>query len=145
MTDNRVWKLPESAPDPAELAAAWTQVVENGVAAMQAGARPAPSARLRSDRAGARDGRFHRPALVQPDGGAAGEPGRRVRMDGAVGRRRPPRRRPARSSRSIAPERGDRRFGDPAWSEEPVFDYLKQAYLLASAPGDRPGRRRPRG
>ena len=24
MTDNRVWKLPESAPDPAELAAAWT-------------------------------------------------------------------------------------------------------------------------
>ena len=32
----------------------------------------------------------------------------------------------------IAPERGDRRFGDPAWSEEPVFDYLKQAYLLAS-------------
>ncbi len=32
----------------------------------------------------------------------------------------------------IAPERGDRRFGDPAWSEDPVFDYLKQAYLLAS-------------
>ena len=32
----------------------------------------------------------------------------------------------------IAPERGDRRFNEPAWSEEPVFDYLKQAYLLAS-------------
>ena len=32
----------------------------------------------------------------------------------------------------IAPERGDRRFGDPAWSEDPVFDYLKQAYLLAA-------------
>ncbi len=32
----------------------------------------------------------------------------------------------------IAPERGDRRFGDAAWSEDPVFDYLKQAYLLAS-------------
>ena len=33
----------------------------------------------------------------------------------------------------IAPERGDRRFGDAAWSEDPVFDYLKQAYLLAAA------------
>ena len=33
----------------------------------------------------------------------------------------------------IAPERGDRRFGDPAWTEDPVFDYLKQAYLLAAA------------
>jgi polyhydroxyalkanoate synthase len=30
------------------------------------------------------------------------------------------------------PKRGDRRFGDPAWSEEPAFDYLKQAYLLAA-------------
>lgn len=32
----------------------------------------------------------------------------------------------------IEPERGDRRFKDAAWSEEPIFDYLKQAYLLAS-------------
>ena len=32
----------------------------------------------------------------------------------------------------VEPERGDRRFKDPAWSEQPVFDYLKQAYLLAS-------------
>lgn len=31
-----------------------------------------------------------------------------------------------------APVKGDRRFSDPAWSEEPVFDYLKQAYLLAA-------------
>ena len=41
MTDTRVWKLPESAPSPAELAAAWTKVIENGLAAMQA--RPATS------------------------------------------------------------------------------------------------------
>jgi polyhydroxyalkanoate synthase len=32
----------------------------------------------------------------------------------------------------VEPERGDRRFKDPAWSEQPAFDYLKQAYLLAS-------------
>ena len=32
----------------------------------------------------------------------------------------------------IAPESGDRRFRDPAWSENAVFDYLKQSYLLAA-------------
>ena len=31
----------------------------------------------------------------------------------------------------IVPEKGDRRFNDPAW-REPYFDYLKQAYLLAT-------------
>lgn len=32
----------------------------------------------------------------------------------------------------IEPEPGDRRFKDPAWSENPVFDYLKQSYLLTA-------------
>ncbi|HKP79449.1 MAG TPA: alpha/beta fold hydrolase, partial [Phenylobacterium sp.] len=31
----------------------------------------------------------------------------------------------------IEPERSDRRFSDPAWNSEPIFDHLKQAYLLA--------------
>ena len=43
MTDSRVWKLPETAPDPAALAAAWGRVIENGLAALQAGATPATS------------------------------------------------------------------------------------------------------
>jgi polyhydroxyalkanoate synthase len=30
----------------------------------------------------------------------------------------------------FAPARGDRRFSDPAWTEELWFDHLKQAYLL---------------
>ena len=32
----------------------------------------------------------------------------------------------------VTPERGDRRFSDPQWSENPVFDAIKQSYLLSS-------------
>jgi poly[(R)-3-hydroxyalkanoate] polymerase subunit PhaC len=35
----------------------------------------------------------------------------------------------ATGSAEIAPPRGDRRFGDPAWQENPVFHRLVQAYL----------------
>lgn len=31
-----------------------------------------------------------------------------------------------------APQKGDRRFSAAAWSDEPVYDYLKQTYLLAA-------------
>jgi polyhydroxyalkanoate synthase len=34
---------------------------------------------------------------------------------------------------SVAPEKGDRRFEDPAWREHPAFRRLMQAYLLLSA------------
>ena len=30
------------------------------------------------------------------------------------------------------PDRGDRRFKDQAWSEELLFDYLKQSYLISA-------------
>ena len=32
----------------------------------------------------------------------------------------------------IEPEPGDRRFKDDDWSENPIFDYIKQSYLLAA-------------
>jgi polyhydroxyalkanoate synthase len=32
----------------------------------------------------------------------------------------------------VHPARGDKRFADPAWEENPVFDVIKQSYLLTS-------------
>ncbi|NQV44443.1 MAG: class I poly(R)-hydroxyalkanoic acid synthase, partial [Rhodospirillales bacterium] len=32
----------------------------------------------------------------------------------------------------VEPEKGDRRFRDPAWGENQIFDYIKQSYLLTS-------------
>ena len=129
MTDSRVWKLPESAPSPAELAAAWTRVIENGLAAMQS--RPAasfafdPAAPARAMMDFTTQLWSNPMALLQASQAAASEwaelwsqAARR-----AAGHEAEP---------MIAPERGDRRFGDPAWSDDPLFDYLKQAYLLAS-------------
>jgi polyhydroxyalkanoate synthase len=129
MTDNRVWKLPEGAPDPAELAAAWTRVVENGLKAMHA--RPAASSPY--DPAAPARAMFDfttqlwsNPMSVLQAGQAAASEW--MELWSASARRLAG----AEVEPVIAPERGDRRFGDAAWSEHPVFDYLKQAYLLAS-------------
>jgi len=131
MTDSRVWKLPESAPDPAELAAAWTKVVENGLAAIQAGARP--SASLAFDPLAPARAMFdfqrqlwtNPMSVLQASQAAASE---WMELWGATARRAAGQ----QVEPIIAPERGDRRFMDAAWSEDPAFDYLKQAYLLAA-------------
>jgi polyhydroxyalkanoate synthase len=133
MTDSRVWKLPESAPDPAALARAWTRVVENGIAAMRAGAGAGAAPSLAFDpTAPARAMAdftvqlWSNPmAVLQASQAAASE---WAELWGSAARRAAGQ--PVEPL--IAPERGDRRFGDAAWSEDPVFDYLKQAYLLAS-------------
>lgn len=130
-TDTRVWKLPESAPDPAELAAAWTRVVENGVAAIEAGAKSPPSLAFDPTAPARAMTEFtaqmwRNPlAVLQASQAAASE---WMELWGAAARRAAGH----DVEPVIAPERGDRRFMDAAWSEEPVFDYLKQAYLLAS-------------
>jgi polyhydroxyalkanoate synthase len=131
MTDSRIWKLPESAPDPAELAAAWTKVVENGLAAMRAGARPAatlafdPTAPARAMADFTAQLWSNPIGVLQASQAAASE---WMELWGAAARRAAG----GAAEPVIAPERGDRRFGDAAWSEDPAFDYLKQAYLLAS-------------
>jgi polyhydroxyalkanoate synthase len=133
--DTRVWKLPEKAPSPVEFAQAWSRVVTSAADMMRAsgeraaqGAPPLPydpaapfkafsgfAAHMLTDPAyalkvqqdAASDWLQLMTAAATRAGGGTTEP-------------------------VIAPERGDRRFADPAWSEEPIFDYLKQAYLLAS-------------
>jgi len=132
MTDSRVWHLPESAPQPAELAAAWTRVIENGIAAIRAGATHTPASLAFDPLAPARAMAdfsvqlWSNPmAVLQASQTAASE---WMELWGASARRLAGQ----QVEPVIAPERGDRRFGDAAWSEDPVFDYLKQAYLLAS-------------
>ncbi len=38
----------------------------------------------------------------------------------------------AESKPLVQPEPGDRRFSSPAWSESPIYDYVRQAYLINS-------------
>jgi polyhydroxyalkanoate synthase len=129
MTESRVWKLPESAPDPAELAAAWSKVVENGLKAMHA--RPAatsafdPTAPARAMFDFTTQLWTNPMAVLQASQSAAAE---WMALWGAAARRAAGH----AVAPVIAPERGDRRFMDAAWSEDPAFDYLKQAYLLAA-------------
>src|SRR3954462_5097263 len=130
MTDSRVWKLPETAPSPAELASAWTKVIQNGLAALQA----APQTSLPFDPVAPARTMFdfttqlwsNPMAVLQASQAAASE---WAEYWGAAARRAAGQ----EVEPVIAPERGDRRFGDPAWSEDPLFDYLKQAYLLPAA------------
>src|SRR3954469_10669448 len=129
VSDSRVWKLPQSAPDPAALAAAWTRVVENGLAALAS--RPAstfafdPTAPARAMFDFATQLWSNPAAVLEASQAATAE---WIELWSTSARRAAGR----ETEPVIAPERGDRRFGDPAWSEDPVFDYLKQAYLLAS-------------
>src|SRR5688572_26954012 len=123
MTDSRVFKLPETMPSPAELASAWTKVVENAVAAMRSGTQlPAsiahdPTAPARAFAEFSRQLWTDPVGILQASQAAAAE---WVELWSSAARRVGG----AETEPVIAPERGDRRFNDPAWSEEPVFDYL---------------------
>lgn len=132
--DTKVWKLPERLPDPAELAGAWARVVGNTVDLLRANAS-GPLA-------------LHPPAFdvaapvkvftelgfgLMSDPLRLVEVGQKATADWMqLWSRMAARASGAEVEPVVTPERGDRRFSDPAWKEEPVFDYLKQAYLLAS-------------
>src|SRR5688572_11719315 len=130
-----VWKLPEGAPSPSELAEAWSRVIAGalhlGASAAERAADPKapipfdPTAPARALGEFAAHLWSNPVELLKAQQKAAADwmqlwSGAAARAAGAT------------PEPVIAPERGDRRFNDPAWSEEPVFDYLKQAYLLTA-------------
>ncbi|HEX8263205.1 MAG TPA: class I poly(R)-hydroxyalkanoic acid synthase [Allosphingosinicella sp.] len=130
-----VFKLPESLPSPADLAEAWSKVVANAVhLATSAAARPLDAHVPQPFDAAAPARAFgefaahlwsHPQELVKAQQKAASD-WMKLWQSAAA-------RAAGRAADPVAvPERGDRRFNDPAWSDEPVFDYLKQAYLLTA-------------
>jgi polyhydroxyalkanoate synthase len=135
MTDSKLFKLPDNLPAPSELADAWGQVVANAIRLAGASAEraldphvPKPfdaAAPARAFGAFAAHLLTHPGELIRAQQKAAGD---WMKLWGAaVGRAA------GQAPEPLAePERGDRRFKDPAWSQEPVFDYLKQAYLLTA-------------
>jgi polyhydroxyalkanoate synthase len=135
MADTRVFKLPENLPSPSELADAWGQVIANAIRLAGASAERAmdphvpqpfdPAAPARAFGAYAAYLLTHPGEILRAQQEAAAD---WMKLWGQAAARAAGH----KSEPLAAPERGDRRFDDPAWSEEPVFDYLKQAYLLAA-------------
>ena len=123
--DSRVWKLPANAPSPADLADAWSKVIAGAVnlasASVTRGLDPhvpkpfdvgAP-ARAFTEFA---SHLWANPAQLfkaQQEVAADWMKLWTATAARAVGKPAEP---------VIAPERGDRRFNDPAWSEDPAFD-----------------------
>jgi polyhydroxyalkanoate synthase subunit PhaC len=135
MSDSRVWKVPEAAPSPVAFAEAWSRVVTGAADLVRSSAdaaskQPAPlpfdpTAPLKAF-SGFATHLLTDPAYAMKVQGQAMSDWLQLMSSAAT------RAAGGTPEPVIAPERGDRRFNDPAWSEEPIFDYLKQAYLLAS-------------
>ena len=131
-TEQGAGQKPLPLPDPAKLAEAWSSVLVNGTEAIRAAAKrsttsPAPApfdpfapAQAFSDLAKTL---WSNPAqLMETQHKLFAEwtqlwTGTAAR---ALGHE---------SGTVLTPEKGDRRFNDPAW-QQPFFDHLKQAYLL---------------
>ncbi len=136
MTDgSRVWTVPANVPRPTELAEAWARVVTGTVDVMAASAtRPLkgqtplpydPAAPARAFGGFAAHLLSNPAELLKAQQDAAADwmklwSNAAARLAGG-------------NPEPVAtPERGDRRFNDPAWTQDPVFDTIKQAYLLAA-------------
>lgn len=134
MSSSSLWNTSPSMPSPADLAQVWSRVVASAVDLARASAdSPARAAPLPYDPAGpARDFAafgawlWSNPVELLKAQQEAAFDWMRLMTSAAT------RATGGGAEPVIAPERGDRRFMDSAWSDEPAFDYLKQAYLLAS-------------
>ncbi|HEX8533018.1 MAG TPA: alpha/beta fold hydrolase [Allosphingosinicella sp.] len=136
MDDNKgLLSTPVNPPDPAKLAEAWSRVMAGTVDVMTASVQRAtnphvpqpydPAAPARAFGAFAQHLLTNPAELIKAQQEAAAD---WMKLWGAAAARAAG----AKPEPVIEPERGDRRFKDPAWSEEPAFDYIKQAYLLAA-------------
>jgi polyhydroxyalkanoate synthase len=135
MTDSRVFKLPDTVPSPADLAEAWSKVIAGALKLASTAAERSldphiphaydPAAPARAFGAFAAHLWSHPEELYRAQQKAAAD---WMKLWSAAAARTAG----AQPEPLAAPERGDRRFSDPAWNEEPVFDYLKQAYLLTA-------------
>lgn len=130
---SKVWHVPESLPSPADLADAWSRVILGAVDLTHASVRKATSAPT----PGAHDPAAPARTFAEVGSHLLANPLELLRAQQAAAAdwmrlwsTASARALGAEPEPLIAPERGDRRFSDPAWSEEPAFDYLKQAYLL---------------
>jgi polyhydroxyalkanoate synthase len=122
-------------PDPAKLAEAWSRVMAGTVDVMTASAQRAanphvphpydPAAPARAFGAFAAHLMSNPAEILKAQQEAAAD---WMKLWSATAARATG----GKAEPVIEPERGDRRFKDPAWSEEPAFDYIKQAYLLAA-------------
>jgi polyhydroxyalkanoate synthase len=133
--DTKVFKLPENAPTPTQLADAWSKVVANAIQLAGTSTTRAldPHTPKAFDAAApARAfGAFAAHLMANPLELFQAQQKAAADWMGLWGHAAA-RAAGAAPEPLIAPERGDRRFNDPAWNEEPVFDYLKQAYLLTA-------------
>ena len=126
----------ETAPtgDPREIAETWKRIAERGRAAMEAFARrqgeePAPSA----------DPLNVTGAFMAMTERMMADPAGIVRAQTALWQdharlwQRTADRMMGKPAEPVAePAHGDRRFRDPAWQENALFDYIKQSYLLTA-------------
>jgi polyhydroxyalkanoate synthase len=133
--DGKVFKLPETLPSPSELADAWARVIANAVRLAGASAERAASPQVPQ----AFDPAAPARAFGELAGHLLSHPAELLRaQQKAMGDWMKLWGHAAARAAGMAPEplaapaRGDRRFSDPAWSKEPVFDTLKQAYLLTA-------------
>ena len=126
---------PLTPPDPAKLAEAWSRVMAGTVDVMTASVQRAanphvpqpydPAAPVRAFGAFAQHLLANPAQLLKAQQDAAAD---WMKLWSSAAARAAG----GKAEPVIEPERGDRRFKDPAWSEEPAFDYIKQAYLLAA-------------
>ena len=126
---------PPSPPDPAKLAEAWSRVMAGTVDVMTASVQRAanphvphpydPAAPARAFGAFATHLLANPAEMLKAQQQAAAD---WLKLWGVAAARVTG----AKPEPAIEPERGDRRFKDPAWTDEPVFDTIKQAYLLAA-------------